>query len=180
MKQIDIKKENYELTTKYDKRQSFYRKANYTKLEYKNCCVYVLKSYESIVAVITKSNNGEWAYINKKVDNDLLYSNTTLRHIKEFFKQFYKNQNYTKKDLMKYESVVDYVEILESDEISLSMCDYYNITNATSPEQKKWFKNVFTNYREKNERFGNGDIYLLTSYKYGFSNHYFINIEKRV
>ena len=180
MKQLNIKKERFELQARYDSRQSFYKKAFITELKYNNSVVYVLESYETIVAVITESNNVKWAYVNKKVDKDLLYSNTTLRHIKEFFKQYYKNQDYTKKDLIKYESVVDYVEILESDEITLSMCDYYNIANATSPEQKKWFKNAFTNYREKVERFGNGDVYLLTSYKYGFSNHYYINLERRV
>lgn len=180
MKQINIKKESYELFPRYDSRQSFYRKAYVTELQYNDCVVYVLKSYDTIVAVVTDNKETKWAYVNQKISKDLLYSNTTLRHIKEFFKQYYKYKDYKKSDLMKYESIVDYVEILESDDISLSMCGYGNIANATSPQQKKWFKNAFENYREKVERFCNGDTYLITSYKYGFSNHYYINLESRV
>lgn len=179
MKEIKIEKEIEELKPKYDGRQSFYKKAFVIKLNYKNCNIYILKSYYSIVAVVTESDGVKWAYINKDIDKDLLYSSTTIRHIKEFLRQYYKDEYYSKKDLIKYESVVDYVEILESDDISLSVCDYRNIANATTPEQKKWFKNMFENYKEKIERFSNGDIYLLTSWKHGVSNHYYIKLENR-
>ena len=41
--------------------------------------------------------------LNNNIDQSLLFSSTTLRHIKEFLKQFYYNsdKNITKKDLLK-------------------------------------------------------------------------------
>ena len=62
--------------TPTDSRKSFYGK----------CCellagdAKVLKSYSSFVAVI-KNNT---IYLNDNIDSDLLFSNTTLRHIKSF------------------------------------------------------------------------------------------------
>lgn len=62
--------------TPADGRRSFYQK----------CCeliaddVKVLKSYSSLVAVI-KNNT---IYLNNNINDELLFSNTTLRHIKSF------------------------------------------------------------------------------------------------
>ena len=67
----------YELDARYDARKSFYGKAHV--LDYGNG-VYELQSYNTIVAriengVITLNGIGQ-------------YSQTTNRHIREFFKQF--------------------------------------------------------------------------------------------
>lgn len=62
--------------TPIDARKSFYKK----------CCeliaedVKVLKSYSSYVAVI-KNNS---IYLNNNINDELLFSNTTLRHIRSF------------------------------------------------------------------------------------------------
>lgn len=79
--------EMYELTARYDARQSFYGKAQVIELPNKT----VLKSYDTIVAVIRDGK--------PMVRGD--YSQTTTRHIKEFLKQngFWVE---TKKDIMKF------------------------------------------------------------------------------
>lgn len=82
-----------ELNTYYDKALSFYRKAFYKELK----DYIILYSYETPVAIQRKDNKK--IYFNSDIDNNLLFSNTTLRHIKEFIKQFYNNQDYKKKDL---------------------------------------------------------------------------------
>lgn len=63
----------YELTTQYDSKQSFYGKANIIENDGKR----TLRSYSTDVAYI---ENGV-AVVNGT------YSQTTLRHIKEFLKQ---------------------------------------------------------------------------------------------
>ena len=63
----------YELNTQYDGRKSFYGKAGVTENNGKK----TLRSYATDVAYI---ENGE-AVVNG------IYSQTTLRHIKEFLKQ---------------------------------------------------------------------------------------------
>ena len=70
----------YELTTRYDTRKSFYSKA--IIMEDKNAIT--LLSYQTPVARI---RNGVFE-INSNISHELLYSNTTLRHIKEFYRQF--------------------------------------------------------------------------------------------
>ena len=65
----------YELNTHYDARQSFYGKAQVFVNEEEE--IKVLKSYNTFVAII----KGNHAFISET------YSNTTLRHIKEFLKQ---------------------------------------------------------------------------------------------
>ena len=67
----------YELTARYDSRQSFYGKAHV--IDHENGTI-ELQSYNTIVARI---ENG------KVTQNDLnVYSQTTNRHIREFLKQF--------------------------------------------------------------------------------------------
>jgi hypothetical protein len=68
----------YELTTQYDSRQSFYGKALVSTNEHGDL---ILTSYSTRVAVITTGTHGYIAKVNGT------YSNTTLRHIKEFLKQ---------------------------------------------------------------------------------------------
>lgn len=81
----------FELTPRYDSRQSFYRKAF---VEISNDVI-ELWSYETLVCVIC---NGT-----VRIDGNTMWdSNTTLRHIKEFLKQYYEYRDWTKKDLMKY------------------------------------------------------------------------------
>lgn len=70
--------DKWELTPRYDSRQSFYGKAWVTESEEDGGKVYTLRSYSTDVARI-KGNNAEvygW------------YSQTTGRHIKDFLKQF--------------------------------------------------------------------------------------------
>jgi len=68
----------YDLRTEYDARQSFYGKAQVIVEGNKK----FLRSYSTIVAEITELGNGEY---DVKVHGT--YSDTTLRHIKEFLKQ---------------------------------------------------------------------------------------------
>ena len=65
---------NYELTTQYDSRKSFYGKAQVINTRDSN----LLYSYNTLVAEIDGSGKA-------KVNGT--YSATTLRHIKEFLKQ---------------------------------------------------------------------------------------------
>jgi hypothetical protein len=79
----------YELATRYDRRQSFYGKAKILEQD----GVITLLSYDTPVARI---KNGKFE-INANVCDYLLYSNTTLRHIKEFYRQFVEYKSDLKK-----------------------------------------------------------------------------------
>lgn len=63
----------------YDKAISFYGKAETERTSDS----IVLYSYNTKVAEI----KGDKVILNNKIDDNLLFSNTTLRHIKEFLKQ---------------------------------------------------------------------------------------------
>lgn len=65
---------NYDLTPEYDSRKSFYGKARIET--FSNGSMYLI-SYSTTVAVISDGK----AFVNG------VYSQTTLRHIKEFLKQ---------------------------------------------------------------------------------------------
>lgn len=86
----------FELNCRYDTRKSFYGKAKVVEQENGDLLLY---SYDTLVARVKDGkfevNSNVWSYY--------LYSNTTLRHIKEFFKQFFKYQDITKNDLQKLE-----------------------------------------------------------------------------
>ena len=87
-----IKKEK--LQTIYDKRKSFYGKATVVTYKDNEATLLNLYSYDTLVMQIVKNYNGESKYIlNCAIPYDLLFSNTTLRHIKEFL-----HQNMTSKD----------------------------------------------------------------------------------
>jgi hypothetical protein len=80
--------ERYELTCRYDSRNSFYGKAWVKETEEEqDLMIYTileLYSYGTLVARITKNNEtclSTCEYLGK-------YSQTTTRHQKEFFKQF--------------------------------------------------------------------------------------------
>lgn len=66
-------KKIYDLMPMYDSRKSFYGKAKVIEMENE----IVLQSYDTFVASIKEG----------KVTINGFYSNTTLRHIKEFLKQ---------------------------------------------------------------------------------------------
>ena len=74
----------------YDLRNSFYKKA---KVIFDNGKT-SLYSYET---KIIELKGRELVYM----CDEYLLSQTTLRHLKEFLKQFYKHQEYTKKDILK-------------------------------------------------------------------------------
>ena len=74
----------------YEPRNSFYEKA---KVIFENGTT-TLFSYNS---KIIELKGRELIYM----CDEYLLSQTTLRHLKEFLKQFYKNQEYTKKDILK-------------------------------------------------------------------------------
>lgn len=86
----------YELLPVYDSKKSFYNKA----IIEEESGIKKLYSYNTLVCTLYQNNN---IILNNNVDQSLLFSHTTLRHIKEFLKQFYYNSdhNITKKDLLK-------------------------------------------------------------------------------
>lgn len=85
----------YELLPIYDSKKSFYHKAIIEE-ENENIKLY---SYNTLVCILSHND----IILNDTVNQSLLFSNSTLRHIKEFLKQFYYNSdhNITKKDLLK-------------------------------------------------------------------------------
>ena len=86
-----------QLKTIYDKAISFYGKAETETT--KNSII--LYSYNTKVAEI----KGNKVILNNNIDDNLLFSNTTLRHIKEFLKQ-----NGFKADTKK-QIIKDYMEV---------------------------------------------------------------------
>ena len=85
----------YELTTRYDSRLSFYGKAKILETNGE----ITLLSYDTPVARI----KGGQFEVNSNIREDLLYSNTTLRHIKEFYNQFVEYKAMTKSDFYAFE-----------------------------------------------------------------------------
>lgn len=79
----------------YDNRKSFYNKAYIVRVG----DLVRLYSYNTLVLEIGKG----FYKLNKSIDEKLLFSNTTLRHIKETLKQFYyrENKTLTKKEIIK-------------------------------------------------------------------------------
>lgn len=176
MKKLQFEKTINELKPIYDSRQSFYKKAIVFTLKYNGSTTYILKSYDSVVSLITETADGvKFAYINANIKESLLYSNTTLRHLKEFLKQYYKNVEYTKADLKKYANTkFEYLHIYESgDGVRVGTADAENVEIATCAETVNYWKKQ--GHSQKIQRTGN-DIYILTTSKYGFVNYLFCNI----
>ncbi len=71
----------YELSCRYDTRNSFYGKAQVKETKYIGLTLYELYSYGTLVAKIEETETKKtYIYLGK-------YSQTTTRHQKEFFKQ---------------------------------------------------------------------------------------------
>jgi hypothetical protein len=177
MKKLQFEKTINELKPIYDSRQSFYKKAIVYTLKYNGSTTYILKSYDSVVSLITETADGvKFAYINNNISESLLYSNTTLRHIKEFLKQYYKNVDYTKADLKNYAiTKFEYLHIYESnDGARVGTADGENLEIATCAETVNYWKKQ--GHNQKIQRPGN-DTYILTTSKYGFVNYYYCKIE---
>ena len=101
-------KNNYdlkELTPKKDSRKSFYKKAYYTKISidtnliYKN--IILLYSYNTLVLAICYNDTKKQYFLN----DGRIWSNTTLRHIKEALHQFI-NIDYSKSDIIKNDGII--------------------------------------------------------------------------
>ena len=73
-----------ELRTIYDRAKSFYKKAYVERYNDK----IRLYSYDTHVATIYLTESGRYYSLNDDVPEELLFSQTTLRHIKEFLRQF--------------------------------------------------------------------------------------------
>lgn len=79
----------------YDSRKSFYNKAYIVRVGN----LIRLHSYDTLVLEVGQ----DYYKLNKSIDEELLFSSTTLRHIKETLKQFYyrDDRTLTKKDIIK-------------------------------------------------------------------------------
>lgn len=82
-----------DLKTIYDGQVSFYGKAQVDESDGKLS----LYSYDTLVCTI----EGDGYILNYDVEDKYLFSKTTLKHIKEFLKQYYKYDVWTKKDIIK-------------------------------------------------------------------------------
>lgn len=97
-----------ELTPKYDNAKSFYRKAFIKENRKENELYNDLELYSCGALVCTikhfKFYNATDFFLNGCINKTLLFSNTTLRHIKEFLKQYYYHcdVDLTKKDLLNH------------------------------------------------------------------------------
>ena len=94
-----------ELKPVFDNAKSFYGKA-YELAYFENNLVYKKELYSYNTLVLTLMD-GVYK-LNEEVPEDLLFSNTTLRHLKDFLKQHYYNHKHeikTKKDIIKYNNV---------------------------------------------------------------------------
>ena len=167
------------LLPKYEGVKSFYNKAQIEQINIKGGDkVILLYSYKRLVsAIIETKEHYKYFYLNNLIQQKLLTSTTTLRHIKEFYKQFYKNETRTKADLLKEAIIKDFVflEVHETnDSITTNIVDYKNYYYCTSPETTKFFRS-FKGYRQTQKEDNNGK-YLYTKSIYGYSDHYFYYI----
>lgn len=104
-----IKTSKKELYTIYDNAKSFYNKASVKRYYNKNELVYKIEliSYKTSILYIKNSK----IYFNyKNINNKNIYSMTTLRHIKEFIKQFYYLLE------LNYKNIID-KEVLKKEDI---------------------------------------------------------------
>lgn len=113
MKDFDIieRKEERELVPVYSNQKSFYKKAKmvYYYNKYNLLIQVELYSYNTLVCTIKNSKY----FLNEEVPSYLLFSSTTLKHLKEFLKQFYYSHRFiinTKKDIIEYNNK-DYYKI---------------------------------------------------------------------
>lgn len=92
---MDKMKDKSYLVPIYDTRKSFYDKAYVVRIGNIIC----LYSYNTLVLEVGQ----DYYKLNKSINERLLFSNTTLRHIKETLKQFYykNDKTLTKKEIIK-------------------------------------------------------------------------------
>ena len=92
---MDKMKDKSYLIPIYDTRKSFYDKAYIIRIGN----IIRLYSYNTLVLEVGQ----DYYKLNKAIDEKLLFSNTTLRHMKECLKQFYYKDDkiLTKKEIMK-------------------------------------------------------------------------------
>lgn len=74
----------FELNTQYDSAKSFYKKATVRKEFTGTMTIYTLTSYTTEVAEVQQNGNGDFTVASVFGT----HSATTLRHIKEFLKQY--------------------------------------------------------------------------------------------
>ena len=82
-----MKENKKELLPVFENVKSYYKKAEVKRYYNKNNIIvkYELLSYNTIVLIYKESK----IKLNKNIKKELLTSQTTLRHIKEFIKQYY-------------------------------------------------------------------------------------------
>lgn len=164
-----MKKNEFILKAIHDTRKEFYNKATVQQAQTDdNAQIYFLKSYDSVVACVIDGS----FYLNNKIQKGLLFSNTTLRHIKEFYRQFKKDIPLTKSDFLKMDCLKDFDFLLvhsTSEGVTYSIASWNNYNTATSTDTKKFFKG-FKGYKQRITSDANGK-YLLTSSAYGYSNY---------
>lgn len=161
----------------YDGRKSFYNKAQVKTITTADgLTAYLLYSYKTPVALASDC----WLYLNGATPESLLYSQTTLRHIKEFYKQFLKPVDLTKKELQQKAIIkaFDFLTLHETNNRkNLEIWSNQEYTTATHPDQTKFFKNAFKGHKERKQTYSNGAS-LLTSFNGCFSNRYFYDVSK--
>lgn len=94
-----------ELNAIYNHQKSFYKKAYYKKININTNLIYkniiLLYSYGTLVLKIVYNDNKKQYFLN----DGRIYSNTTLKHIKEALKQFI-NVDFSKKDIIKNDGII--------------------------------------------------------------------------
>lgn len=105
-----------ELKTIYDNAKSFYKKAYVIKYYNKDNIIikYELVSYDTTILYL-KDSKIHFNY--KDINDKSIYSQTTLRHIKEFIKQYYYYLEIYYKDIINKEKLTknDIAKLIDSD-----------------------------------------------------------------
>ena len=169
-----MKKIEFELKPIHDTRSSFYKKATVFKVENDDDAkIYFLKSYDSVVACVIDN----YFYLNNNIRIDLLFSNTTLRHIKEFYRQFHKDEQKTKSDFLKMNCLIAFDFLFRHETnggVDYGIRSYAHYYNATSTETTRFFK-TFQGYRQRLKQDAHGR-YMFTKCIHGLSNYYYYYI----
>lgn len=104
-----------ELTPIYEEVKSYYKKAEIKKVYNKDNIIikYMLYSYN---IKILEVNNNIIKFNYKNINNKKIYTMTTLRHIKEFIKQYYyllevNYKNIIDKEKLKKEDIKKLIEV---------------------------------------------------------------------
>ena len=104
-----------ELTPIYEEVKSYYKKAEIKKVYNKDNRIikYMLYSYNTKILEV---NNNIIKFNYKNINNKKIYTMTTLRHIKEFIKQYYyllevNYKNIIDKEKLKKEDIKKLIEV---------------------------------------------------------------------